>query len=85
MAEYVVRGAEKNETVLHSQTPNGYEEWRWLPVLERIVRCRDCEYSRKSWNGHKPNFIDDWFCSYTGGHEVKPNGFCYRGKRKESE
>lgn len=44
MAEYVVKGAEPNETVLHSRTPNGYEAWHWLPVLERIVRCSDCRY-----------------------------------------
>lgn len=44
MAEYVVKGAEPNETVLHSRTLNGYEAWHWLPVLERIVRCRDCRY-----------------------------------------
>ena len=43
MAEYVVEGAEPNETVLHSRTPNGYEEWQWLPVRERIVRCKDCK------------------------------------------
>ena len=52
---------------------------------EEVVRCRDCEYRRKSWNGHKPNFIDDWFWSCTGGHEVKPDGFCYRGKRRGSK
>lgn len=49
---------------------------------EEVVRCRDCEYRRRSLNGHEPNFIGDWFCSYTGGHEVKPDGFCYRGERR---
>lgn len=44
MAEYVVNGAEPNETVLHGRTPNGYESWQWLPVRERIVRCRDCKF-----------------------------------------
>ena len=44
MAEYVVKGAEPNETVLHSRTPNGYEVWHWLPVREEIVRCMDCRY-----------------------------------------
>ena len=71
MAEYVVE-----------EPSDRSASWR---VHERIVRCGDCEHRRKSWNGHKPNFIDDWFCSNTGGHEVKPDGFCYRGKRKESE
>lgn len=54
-------------------------------VREEVVRCRDCVYRRRSWNGHEPNFIDDWFCSYTGGHEVKPDGFCAWASRKESE
>lgn len=44
MAEYIVKGAEPNETVLHTQTPNGYESWQWLPVREEIVRCKDCRY-----------------------------------------
>ena len=63
----------------------GYlDEWDGTEVLtdEEIVRCRDCIYRRRSWNGHEPNFIGDWFCSYTGGHEVKPNGFCAWGERK---
>lgn len=47
MAEYVVKGAEPNETVLHTRTPNGYEAWDWLPVLERIIRCGDCRYYDK--------------------------------------
>jgi len=52
---------------------------------EEIVRCRDCEHRRTTWNGHKPNFIGDWFCSYTGGHEVKPDGFCAWGVRRVDE
>ena len=51
---------------------------------EEIVRCRDCIYRRRSWNGHEPNFIGDWFCSYTGGHEVKPTGFCAWGERRDA-
>lgn len=47
-----------------------------------IVRCRDCVYKRRTWNGHRPGFIDAFFCSYTGGHEVKPDDYCSRGKRE---
>lgn len=68
MAEYVVKGAEPNETVLHSRTPNGYEAWHWLPVRERIVRCRDCKHAQVR---HLPNpitglpaGIEDWLCDY---------------------
>lgn len=49
---------------------------------EEIVRCRDCEYKRRAWNGHKPNFTSHFFCAYTGGHEVEPDGFCAWGERK---
>lgn len=49
--------------------------------MRSIVRCRDCVHKRRTWNGHEPNFIGDWFCSYTGGHEVEPDGFCAWGER----
>jgi len=52
MAEYIVKGAEPNETVLHSRTTNGYDEWYWLPVRERIVRCMDCERAFEHDCGH---------------------------------
>lgn len=47
---------------------------------ERVVRCRDCVYRRKTWNGHRPNFTEHFFCAYTGGHEVRPDGFCAWGE-----
>ena len=56
-------------------------EGHWL-TGEEIVRCRDCMHRRRSWNGHHPNFIDHFFCAYTGGHEVKPDGFCAWGERR---
>lgn len=82
MSEYIVKGAEPNETVLHTRTPNGYEEWRWLPVREEIVRCMDCKY-----------YIEDsesctWFHTLPFGDEVEvmthPNGFCAWGERKDA-
>jgi hypothetical protein len=77
MAEYVVKGAEPNETVLHSRTPNGYEAWDWLPVLECIVRCRDCE--RYEWREH----LGRSYCH--GEYPTEPDGFCAWGVRRESE
>lgn len=53
MSEYIVKGAEKNETVLHTRTPNGFDEWRWLPVREEIVRCKDCIWSRPDMSDHE--------------------------------
>lgn len=75
MAEYVVKGAEPNETVLHGRTPNGYEEWSWLPVRERIVRCRDCKH-------YEPNTYSHFTCELLTFH-VEPDGFCAWGERKE--
>ena len=76
MIEYVVKGAEPNETVLHTRTPNGYEEWRWLPVREEIVRCRDCKFylEEHKWCYH---FEDSEFCP-------EPDGFCAWGERKDA-
>ena len=90
MAEYVVKGAEPNETVLHSRTPNGYEEWQWLPVRERIVRCRDCKYAqvRHPLNPITgiPAGVEDWRCDYFWNAddlpEVEPDGFCAWGVRR---
>lgn len=75
MAEYVVKGAEPNETVLHTRTPNGYESWGWLPVLERIVRCGDCKY-------YEPNTYSHFTCELLTFH-VEPDGFCAWGVRRE--
>ena len=87
MAEYIVKGAEPNETVLHTRTPNGYEEWRWLFVREQVVRCKDCKHSLLS--GTECQF----FSSYEpieGGDEYEqiafstdPDGFCAWGRRAE--
>ena len=90
MAEYVVKGAEPNETVLHSWTQNGYEEWSWLPVHERIVRCRDCEHCRehdmRAYGGDRDQLLCNHFSMSSGaGWPVKPNGFCSWGERRESE
>ena len=82
MAEYIVKGAEPNETVLHSQTPNGYEAWHWLPVLERIVRCRDC----KHYSDHEWVLVTDVsdVCHFFGdGVKVEPDGFCKWGEPRE--
>lgn len=82
MAEYVVKGAEKNETVLHSRTPNGYEAWHWLPVLERIVRCRDCKRVTLDQGDH--DYREPLWCGLF--HiDVSLDGFCKWGVRRGSE
>ncbi|MBQ9002680.1 MAG: hypothetical protein IJ087_12585 [Eggerthellaceae bacterium] len=78
MSEYIVNGAEPNNTVLKSVTPNGYEHEKWLPVREEIVRCRDCAFFREK----------DWRCtSYQWRNcdespDVEPDGFCAWGERR---
>ena len=78
MSEYIVKGAEPNETVLHRITPNGYEGWSWLPVLEEIVRCRDCKLHVKK--GRR------LYCDLNAGGfpEVEPDGFCAWGERNDA-
>lgn len=82
MAEYVVKGAEKNETVLHSQTPNGYEAWHWLPVLERIVRCRDCKHATIDQGDH--DYREPLWCGFHR-MDVALDGFCKWGRPKEDK
>lgn len=86
MSEYIVDGAEPNSTVLKSITKNGYEHEKWLPVRERIVRCRDCKHLRvEPWDevlaaqyGAPPVT-----CERTGDmDDVEPDGFCAWGEKK---
>lgn len=64
-----------------------------IPVMERIVRCRDCEHAQVlhplSPITGVPAGIEDWRCGYFWNAddlpEVEPNGFCAWGKRGESE
>ena len=85
MAEYVVKGAEPNETVLHSRTPNGYEEWNWLPVRERIVRCRDCRYYDEIIHACNHPCITQLRgdCPENWIFTCFDNDFCCWGERKE--
>lgn len=84
MAEYVVKGAEPNETVLHTRTPNGYEEWRWLPVREQIVRCKDCKYVSGDCEWCKrhpePRPCDDPY--EPEENDIFYDGFCAWGVRR---
>jgi len=58
-----------------------------IPVLERIVRCRDCKHSHK--DGTLCNLFASWV-PVAGGDEyecmpveVEPNGFCKWGEPRE--
>lgn len=56
------------------------DDIEYLPLW--IVKCNECIHRRKTWNGKRPTFTADFFCSYIGGREVKPDDFCSRGERK---
>ena len=57
-----------------------------MDIRERVTRCSDCVYKRKSWNGKRPAFSDWFFCAYDGGREItKPDGFCAWGERRDAE
>ena len=82
MSEYIVRGAKPNETVLHTQSPNGYESWQWLPVREEVVRCKDCATFIRDATPHD----DDrpHFCSELGLDLADGDGFCAWGRRTDA-
>ena len=65
------------------EVPEGAKAGDTVTTLCEVVRCRDCIYRCRTWNGHCPNFIGSFFCAYTGGHEVKPDGFCAWGERRD--
>ena len=55
---------------------------------EEIVRCRDCEYFEQDYTDGV--MFDETVCwAWDNGHDypsyTNPDGFCYLGKRRESE
>ena len=96
MSEYIVVGAEPNNTVLKSITKNGYEHEKWLPVREEIVRCRDCKHAHPVFWSERDDVPSDWV-DCTGplvetwdyyddepkDNPVRPDGFCAWGERRD--
>lgn len=89
MAEYIVN-TDREEARWRLWGAN-YEEYfnkkatRFMgnPVMECIVRCKDCKYY-----DHVDLFDDEmWWCirgaSDENVFEVKPDGFCAWGERRE--
>ena len=93
MAEYVIdlSGVEV-KTIKETHGIETIEALWGLPVRERIVRCRDCEYARimrpLDWRTGKPStVIEEWYCQWhsnaEGASDIEPDGFCAWGERKE--
>ena len=78
MSEYIVRGAVPNHTVRVEDEREVYWHMTHLPVLEEIVRCRDCEHYHDKFNGCD-EFGDMWHDEYAN---VEPDGFCAWGERR---
>ena len=86
MNEYISRVDEKRKPTDHPSDPLPW--LLGLPVLEEIIRCRDCKRSHEK----------GWKCDYwvTGRWDeeqeadiiemadVRPSGFCFKAKRRES-
>lgn len=77
MSEYVVRGAVPNHTVRVEDEREVYWHMTHLPVLEEVVRCRDCKH-----------YTDDEmeYYHYCGSwcEQVEPDGFCAWGERRDA-
>ena len=82
MSEYIVDGAEPNNTVLKSITKNGYEHEKWLPVRERIVRCRDCKHCTQRDAIFPPIVCERW--GYYN-FKTEPDRFCAWGERRTEQ
>ena len=55
---------------------------------EEVVRCRDCEYFEQGYTDGV--MFGETVCwAWENGHDypsyTNPDGFCHRGKRRESE
>lgn len=50
-------------------------------LREEIVRCRDCTYGTHFFHHDD----ERWQCAnpYQDGDDVKPDAYCWRGKRKD--
>lgn len=92
MSEYIVRGAVPNHTVRVEDEREVYWHMTHLPVLEEIVRCRDCEhFNDYHFKCHRPAHIIDahgnlyWqsegLMSVT---DAGPDGYCAWGERRDA-
>lgn len=74
MAEYIVRGAVPNHTVLVEDEREVIWHMTHLPVLEEVVRCRDCRLCVKKGSR--------LYCDLNAGGfpEVDHDGFCAWGR-----
>lgn len=80
MAEY--------EGIWSEYRPTYWDGWSAVKRMGGLVRCRDCEYFEQDYTDGA--MFDETVCwAWDNGHDypsyTNPDGFCYRGKRRESE
>lgn len=46
-----------------------------------VVRCKDCKYYHKEWNGSETHYYEDYWCEWV---EPDENDFCSLGERAEA-
>lgn len=46
-----------------------------------VVRCKDCKYYHKEWNGSQTHYYKDYWCEWV---EPDENNFCSYGERAEA-
>lgn len=80
MSEYIVRGAVPNHTVRVEDEREVIWRMTFLPVLEEIVRCRDCVRFAVDHSDH--DYRSGWWCHRWNTDMVEPDGFCAWGERK---
>lgn len=82
MTEYIVNVPDEEAEYfiarfgLEGTTLMGYH------LTGEIVRCRDCTYGTDFFHHDD----ERWQCAnpYQDGDDVKPDAYCWRGKRKDS-
>ena len=81
MTEYVVDfGGKKSSAFVRLAMAQA--ESNGARLCEEIVRCRDCTYGTHFFHHDD----ERWQCAnpYQDGDDVKPDAYCWRGKRKDS-
>ena len=84
MSEYIVRGAEPNHTVVVEDEREVIWRMTHVPVLEEIVRCKDCKYVSGDCEWCKrhpePRPCDDPY--EPEENDIFYDGFCAWGVRR---
>lgn len=50
--------------------------------FERVVRCKDCKYYHKEWDGTEKHHHEDYWCEWV---EPDENDFCSLAERRSDE